>query len=211
MAGEQHDGHLDAVYGAKGAEEVAQLYDSWAETYDTEMAQAGYRHPSICLALLARHLPRGAAPLLDAGAGTGLIGEWLGIIGFSDVDALDVSAGMLAVAGRKGVYKALHRLALGVALPFADGQYAGVISAGVFTTGHVGAEALPELIRICRAGGVIILTVKDTLWSGGFDAAVTALELAGRVARVDETPPYVSMPGVVGTVPSRGLVLRVTG
>jgi hypothetical protein len=81
----------------------------------------------------------------------------------------------------------------------------------VFTTGHVGAEALPELIRICRAGGVIILTVKDTLWSGGFDAAVTALELAGRVARVDETPPYVSMPGVVGTVPSRGLVLRVTG
>jgi SAM-dependent methyltransferase len=214
MASGQHDGHhhghLGAVYDAKGAEEVAQIYDRWAETYDAEMAQAGYRHPSICLALLARHLPRGASPLLDAGAGTGLIGEWLGLIGFSDVDALDVSAGMLAVARRKGVYKALHEVALGGALPFKDGQFAGVISAGVFTTGHVGAEALPELIRICRTDGVIVLTVKDTLWLEGFEAAVTALELAGRVSRADETPPYVSMPGVAGTVPSRGLVLRVT-
>ena len=211
MEGGQHDGHLGAVYDAKGAEEVAQLYDTWAETYDAEMAAAGYRHPSICLALLARHLPKGAAPLLDAGAGTGLIGEWLGIIGFSEVEALDVSAGMLAVAGRKGVYTALHQVALGGTLPFGDGQFAGVISAGVFTTGHVGAEALPELIRCCRAGGVIILTVKDSLWTGGFEAAITELEEAGRLTRADETPPYVSMPGVVGTVPSRGLVLRVTG
>ena len=55
------------------------------------MAVAGYRHPSICLALLARHLPRGSAPLLDAGAGTGLIGEWLGIMGYPHVEALDIS------------------------------------------------------------------------------------------------------------------------
>jgi predicted TPR repeat methyltransferase len=210
MAGGQHDGHLGAVYDAKDPDEVAQLYDRWAETYDAEMAAAGYRHPSICLALLARHLPKGAAPLLDAGAGTGLIGEWLDIIGFPTVEGLDLSAGMLAVASRKGVYAALHRLALGGPLPFADGQFAGVISAGVFTTGHVGAEALPELIRVCRAGGVIVLTVKDTIWTDGFDAAVSALEAVGHVVRIDETPPYVSMPGVTGTVPSRGLVLRVT-
>ena len=30
-------------------------------------------------------------------------------------------------------------------LPFADAAYAGVICTGVFTTGHVGAEALAEL------------------------------------------------------------------
>ena len=72
-------------------------------------------------ALLARHLPRGAAPLLDAGAGTGLIGEWLGIMGYPDVEALDISEGMLAVARAKGVYRALHVGVLGGALPFPKG------------------------------------------------------------------------------------------
>ncbi len=71
-----------------------------------------------------------------------LIGEWLGIIGYPHVEALDISEGMLAVAGRKEAYKALHRLALGSELPFGDGHFAGIVSAGVFTTGHVGAEGL---------------------------------------------------------------------
>lgn len=208
LAEGNHEGALGAVYAAKRPEEIAALYDGWAGTYDAEMAAAGYRHPTICLALLSRHLPRGAAPLLDAGAGTGLIGEWLSIMGYPHVEALDISRGMLARAAEKGVYAALHNLALGGALPFADGAFAGVISAGVFTTGHVGAEGLDELIRITQPGGVIVLTVKNTLWEDGFAARVAELERDGLVARAEETEPYVSMPGEVGTVPSRGLVLR---
>lgn len=208
MAKGAHEGLLGAVYEAKGADDVARLYDSWAATYDAEMAVAGYRHPTICLALLARHLPRGAAPLLDAGAGTGLIGEWLAIMGYPAVDALDISEGMLAVARAKGCYSAHHRLALGGPLPFADGAYAGIVSAGVFTSGHVGVEGLDELVRICATGGVLVLTIKNTLWNDGFAARISALESSGQVARVEETAPYVSMPGESGTVPSRGVVLR---
>ena len=205
-----HDGFLGAVYDSKSTADVAALYDKWAETYDAEMAQAGYRHPSICLALLARHLPKGAAPLLDAGAGTGLIGEWLRIMGYPRVEALDISEGMLKVAERKGCYSAFHVLALGGALPFADNAFAGVISAGVFTSGHVGAEGLDELIRITRPGGVIVLTVKNTLWQSGFSDRIAELERQGLVARAEETDPYVSMPGETGTTPSRGLVLKVS-
>ena len=146
MADGHHSGALGDVYGAKSTDEVAALYDRWADTYDSEMAVAGYRHPSICLALLARHLPRGAAPVLDAGCGTGL----------------------------------------------------------------VGAEGLDELVRICRPGGVIVLTVKNTLWQDGFAARIAELEAAGAVARAEETEPYVSMPGETGTVPSRAVVLRRT-
>jgi predicted TPR repeat methyltransferase len=204
-----HDGHLGAVYAAKKPEEIAGVYDAWAESYDAEMAVAGYRHPSIGLALLARHLPRGAGPLLDAGVGTGLIGPWLGIMGYGPVEGLDISPGMLAVAERKGAYAALHQLALGGTLPFADGAYAGVISTGVFTTGHVGAEALAELVRVCRPGGVLVLTVKDTVWQGGFAAEIARSVAEGRIAVAEETAPYVSMPGEVGTVPSRAVVLRV--
>ncbi|MCB1463375.1 MAG: class I SAM-dependent methyltransferase [Nitratireductor sp.] len=207
MSENGHDGHLGAVYDAKGADEVAALYDRWAGTYDEEMAKAGYRHPSICLALLARHLPKGAGPLLDAGAGTGLIGEWLGIIGYREVEALDISQGMLDVAARKGAYQAYHRLALGGALPFGDGHFAGIVSAGVFTTGHVGAEGLDELVRITRPGGVIVLTVKTTLWDGGVAAKVEELKAAQRVRTAELTEPYVSMPGETGTIPSLAVAL----
>ena len=115
---------------------------------------------------------------------------------------------MLARAAAKRAYAKLHRLALGGALPFADDHFAGIVSAGVFTTGHVGAEGLDELVRICRPGGVIVLTVKNTLWQDGFAARIAELEAAGAVARAEETEPYVSMPGETGTVPSRAVVLR---
>ena len=113
MTGSKHDGHLGAVYDAKEPEEVAGFYNLWAESYDADMAAAGYRHPAICMALLTRYLPRGAEPLLDAGAGTGLVGEWLGIMGYPRVEALDLSEGMLAVARKKNIYSELHQMALG--------------------------------------------------------------------------------------------------
>lgn len=206
--GTAHGGFLGDVYGAKDAASVASLYDKWATTYDAEMAAAGYRHPSIALALLSRHLPKGSGPLLDAGAGTGLIGQWLGIMGYPHVEALDISEGMLAVAKSKGCYKAFHVFALGGSLPFLDDQFAGVLSAGVFTTGHVGPEGLDELVRICAPGGVIVLTVKGTLWDGGFAGHVDGFVKRGRLAIAEVTEPYVSMPGEAATSPSRGVVLK---
>lgn len=201
----EHAGALGAVYAAKTADEVAAAYDAWAEGYDAEMAAAGYRHPTIGLALLARHLPKGATPILDAGVGTGLTGAWFGIMGWPEVWGIDISPGMLEVAARKGSYAQLSRAVLGKPLDFADGQFAAVISTGVFTTGHVGAEALPELVRITRPGGVIVLTVKGTLWAQGFDAALRALA----VDVVEVTAPYVSMPGEAATTPSRAVAVRV--
>lgn len=200
----KHEGPLGAVYGARSRDEVAALYDGWATGYDADMARAGYRHPTICLALLTRHLPKGAAPILDAGAGTGLLGEWLKIAGYPIVHGLDISDGMLAVAQAKGSYDALHRAALGTSLPFADASFAGIVSSGVFTTGHVGPDGLDDLVRICRPGGIIVLTVKTTLWADGFAAHLA--ELA--VSLIEQTPPYVSMPGEAGTVPSLAAVLR---
>jgi predicted TPR repeat methyltransferase len=209
MAAEPHDGYLGAVYGATSTAELAQHYDGWAKSYDADMARAGYRHPSIALALMARHLPCGATPVLDAGAGTGLLGEWLGIMGYAHVEALDISEGMLAVAASKGCYAALHRAALGGPLPFADNHFAAIVAVGVFSTGHVGANGLDELIRICRPGGVLVLTVKNTLWESGFASRLAAFARSGTLAVIEETVPYISMPGEAGTTPSRGVALRV--
>lgn len=205
------DDLLGAVYEAQQPKQVAELYDKWAATYDVDMASVGYRHPSICLALLARYLPRDAAPLLDAGAGTGLAGEWLGIIGYDHVEALDISPGMLEVARSKKVYKRLHVAALGGELPFADGTFAGIVSSGVFTTGHVGPDGLDDLVRICRPGGVIVLTVKLPLWTGGFADHVNALAARGLLTLIEQTPPYASMPDGDSSVPSLAIVLKMCG
>lgn len=203
------DFYLDSVYQAVTATEIAKTYDAWAETYEHDMERLGYRHPTVCLALLSRHLPRGSFPVLDAGCGTGLLGEWLKTMGYPHVEALDISQGMLEIARSKGVYDRLHRVAMGNALPFVDGQFAGAVSAGVFTTGHVGPEGLDELVRVVRSGGVIVLTVKDRLWSASFEQHVGELNATGSAHIVEQTPSYVSMPGRPDTEPSRGVVLRV--
>jgi ubiquinone/menaquinone biosynthesis C-methylase UbiE len=203
----KHQGYLRAVYEAKDAADVAALYDKWAASYDAEMAEAGYQHPQACVALFSRHVMRGAAPVLDAGAGTGLIGQWLQTLGYPEVEALDISAGMLEIARSKHLYTDYHQLALGGALPFADGAYAGVICAGVFTSGHVGAEGLDELIRICAPGGAVVLTVKCKLWDNGFRARVDDFVARSVVRVAERTEPYVSMPGDAATTPSLGVAL----
>jgi ubiquinone/menaquinone biosynthesis C-methylase UbiE len=205
----KHEGFLGAVYDAKGTADVAALYDRWAETYDAEMEEAGYQHPQACVALFARHVMRGSAPILDAGAGTGLMGQWLQTLGYPEVEALDISEGMLEIARKKNLYSAYHRLALGGPLPFGDGAYAGVISSGVFTSGHVGPEGLDELLRICCPGGAVVMTVKCRLWEDGFSARVDEFVRRGVIEIAEVTEPYISMPGEAATTPSLGVALRV--
>ena len=199
---------LDAVYAAGSSAEVARSYDAWAEGYEAEMAAVGYRHPTIALALLARHLPAGSGPVLDAGAGTGLLGEWLKIIGYSPVEGFDLSDGMLQVAARKGVYDRLVQADMTKRLPFEDERFAGAVCAGVFTTGHVGTQGLDELLRVVRRGGIMVLTVKEKTWESGFAEHVEALVAQRALDRLESAPPYSSMPGRADTGPSRAVVLR---
>ncbi|MEO8107129.1 MAG: class I SAM-dependent methyltransferase [Actinomycetes bacterium] len=196
---------LDAVYGATSPTELASAYDEWAESYDTAMAEVGYRHPAVALALLTRHLPSGAGPILDAGAGTGLVGELLGIVGFPEVDALDASPGMLEIARSKDAYREFYHAFLGQPLEIADSAYAAIVSTGVFTTGHVGVEGLPELFRVTRPGGLIVLSVKMTVWESGFADYLTQAAADDVINTLEVTPAYASMPTGAVTSPCVGI------
>ena len=198
---------LGAVYGAKSKAELASAYDEWAASYDSDMAEVGYRHPAVGLALLTRHVPAGSEPILDAGAGTGLVGELLATVGYPVVDALDASPGMLEIARSKNAYREFHHAFLGEPLAFEDGKYAAVVSTGVFTTGHVGVEGLPELFRVVRPGGVIVLSVKMTLWESGLADYLSQAETDGLVHALEVTPSYASMPAGSVTSPCVGVVL----
>jgi len=205
------ESRLDAVYNATSPGELSLAYDDWADSYDSDMAEVGYRHPAVALALLTRHLPSGSAPILDAGAGTGLIGEMLGILGYPEVDAFDASQGMLDVARGKNAYRELHQAFLGEVLPFEDSRYGAAVSTGVFTAGHVGVEGLPELFRVVRPDGLVVLTVKLTIWESGFADYLSGCVVDDVIRMVEVTPSYASMPAGSETSPCVGVVFSPTG
>lgn len=182
---------LARVYAARTDGELADAYAAWANGYDTETAALGYCLPFVIAAWVARHVPKGAGPLLDAGCGTGLTGPYLAALGYPAIEGLDLSDEMLALARARGGYAALTRAALGGPLPWGDGHFAAFFSTGVFTAGHAPAASLDELVRITRPGGFAIFTVRDmVLAKGGFLEKFAELEAAGRWRPVEESPPF---------------------
>jgi predicted TPR repeat methyltransferase len=179
---------LDLVYSATNVEEVAQGYAAWAATYDGETAVLGYQLPFLITAWVTRHVPTGEGPLLDAGCGTGLTGPCLKALGYSDLEGLDLSPDMLAIAGSRGAYAGLKQAALGDTLPWNDGHFRAFFSTGVFTIGHAPASGLHELVRITRSGGHAIFTVRDqVLDSGGFPQVFAELQRVGKWQPVEES------------------------
>jgi predicted TPR repeat methyltransferase len=191
MTGNHDKSTLEQVYAARNADELAQAYAAWSNAYDRETAASGYCLPFMTTSWVARYVPRDAGALLDAGCGTGLSGPYLRALGYMNIDGLDFSEEMLALAAARGGYRDLRRATLGETLPWPDNHYAAFFSTGVFTEGHAPASSLDELVRITRPGGHAIFTVRDTvLDSGEFREQFSALEKAGRWRPVEESPPF---------------------
>ncbi|WP_322417071.1 class I SAM-dependent DNA methyltransferase [Mesorhizobium huakuii] len=180
---------LDSVYGADTPEALAQAYAAWAATYDSETASLGYLLPFLITAWVARYVPAGEGPLLDAGCGTGLSGPSLKALGYGDIAGLDLSDDMLKIAGSRNAYGELRKAMLGGPLPWPDGHFRAFFSTGVFTISHAPASGLHELVRITGKGGHAIFTVRDQVFeSGGFQAVFDELEQAGKWRLVEQSP-----------------------
>ncbi|MBO1346685.1 MAG: methyltransferase domain-containing protein [Hormoscilla sp. GUM202] len=81
----------------------------WSRIYDAELDRPYRISPIKSARALAKVLSDKEASILDAGAGTGMVGEALGELGYSKITALDLSSEMLEVARKKGVYQALYQ------------------------------------------------------------------------------------------------------
>ena len=145
--------------------------------------------------------------VLDAGCGTGLVGVLLKEVGMSSLTGIDYSPGMLAEAERKGVYDALHTMDMNLPLTVPSASYDAVTCIGTFTSTHVKPEAVKELARVTRSGGVLVFTVRDDYWqSTNFIDLVIELHVSG-VARIEQIrrEPYIHSEGSE----CRFVVLRV--
>ncbi len=151
---------LKDAYSLKTPMDSINLYRVWASTYDSDFAlKNDYRSPSEVTKYYCQYSKISDVPILDVGAGTGLIGECLRKECLREIDAIDISSEMLTLAKEKKAYSRFIEADLTKKLHISDSQYGAIVSAGTFTHGHVGPDVFDELIRILRPDGLFIVTI----------------------------------------------------
>ena len=183
------------VYSSRNNQELTERYDQWAGDYDSDLERDfEYQGPQHAAELSIRYVPKGAR-ILDAGAGTGLVGEALAKLGYAALEAMDLSQGMLEEARQKNVYRELHQMVMGEPLGFATDSFDAVVCVGTLTLGHAPASSLDELVRITRPGGYIVYTLRPDIYeSHGFKEKQATLESEGKWKLVETSEKFQSLP-----------------
>ena len=202
---------LERVYRAKSADDLAESYDDWAAHYDEDLLSYGYRLPAIAAGLLGRYAPPGSGSVLDAGCGTGLIGEVLSLLGYGGLTGIDLSEGMLAAARAKAAYSELAQMRLGGPLALPSDHFAATAAIGVLTVGHAGPGAFDELIRVTRPGAPLVFSLRVDGGAGSdFLERMAAFARDGAWVEVARTPEFQSIPRAEPEVHNRVFVTRKT-
>ncbi|CAK4032389.1 Williams-Beuren syndrome chromosomal region 27 [Lecanosticta acicola] len=173
------------TYDLKTPEEHMKMYDEWASTYNDDVMgnTTLYVGPKTTVEAVQSANGNLHGEVLDAGCGTGLCGVALALAGAKTIDGIDVSPGMLKLAGKTNTYRDLIPADMQKPLDTPSDKYDVVTCVGTFTTGHVRADpALGELVRVLKKGGVLAATVYEDIWkSEGFEAEVEKLGNSGKV------------------------------
>lgn len=186
---------LDDAYAVDGPEDNRKLYASWAETYESGfLAENKYEyHLHVAAAFCRGEDGCGGfdGPVLDVGCGTGVVGAELARLGVPVIDGIDISPEMLAKAAAKthdgsSTYRQLFEADLTGRLELGSDTYAGIVSAGAFTHGHLGPEPVTELLRVAQPGARCSLGINSAHFDeAGFGDWLAQRESAGQIRGLD--------------------------
>ena len=174
--------NLEDAYALQTPEDNLALYRKWASTYDSDFAQRNkYAYPKSIAAICANQVDTTSQlSILDIGCGTGIVGTCLSeLLPASTIDGVDISPEMLHVASTKSrvdskpVYDQLFEADLTKPISFANAKYDVAISAGTFTHGHLGPDALINILVVVRPGGRMVVGInKEHFRVNGFETAL---------------------------------------
>ncbi|MEE2775091.1 MAG: methyltransferase domain-containing protein [Pseudomonadota bacterium] len=169
---------LKDAYAVRTPQDSIDLYREWASSYDDNFAKKhDYQSPSAIANYFQEYGKKEDTPVLDIGAGTGLVGECLKESFRGTIDGIDISPEMLEFARKKKCYSKLIQCDLTKNLPLDESSYGAVVSAGTFTHGHVGPDALDELLRVTKQNGLFVFTVHSEVFSqANFSAKLASLK-----------------------------------
>ena len=120
---------------------------------------SGYLSPKKISSFFNKHARNVDTPILDVGAGTGLVGECLNQNSNKNIIGIDISPEMLKQAKLKGCYSSLIVEDVTKKISLKSNSIGAVVSAGTFTHGHVGPNAFDELLRITKKGGLFVISI----------------------------------------------------
>lgn len=187
---------LTDAYAVETPDDSIQLYKDWADTYDADfIAARGYVGYLNAANFFLEQKDRPAGPVLDVGCGTGVVGVALRDGGIATVDGIDISQAMLDQARAKKAhdgslaYTNLVQADLTATIAIESDTYAGVVSAGTFTHGHLGPESLDELWRVAASGAICSIAIN----AAHFDSQGFAEKIADDVKCNVVTEPDISI------------------
>ncbi len=153
------------VAGGGGPRDVAEHYDGWAESYDSDLVAWSYQAPGRVAHTVMAQRPD-AASVLDVGCGTGMVAAALRAVGSrAQITGLDISESSLRVAERSGHYSLLEAVDLQQPLPLEDDSVEVLVCVGVMTYLPDTEAVWREFARVTRPGGLVVLTQREDLWT----------------------------------------------
>ena len=125
---------------------------------DVRAGRAYHKPIAECLDAAVKQVfqdkPKGEIKIIDAGAGTGMLGIELHKLGYNNLHALDISQGMLNEAKKNASYKKYICSSLSdQRIPVIEtGEFDALASAATVLKAYVRARAFSEMIRIVKTG-----------------------------------------------------------
>lgn len=182
--------------GSADVGEVTSYYDGWAAAYDRDLADWAYMAPDVAASELLEH-GVDLARVLDAGCGTGLVGQALRRAGYAgELVGVDVSAESLRIADATSAYDGTAVADLQQGVQYGDDAFDALICVGVMTYVPDVERCWREFARVVRPGGVVVVTQREDLWEERRCAAVIdalAADGSWTPISVSEARPY--LPG----------------
>ncbi|XP_076323038.1 methyltransferase-like protein 27 [Tachypleus tridentatus] len=185
------DAFLEESLREKEPEEVKKFYDSWANTYDEEVSLFDYNGPKLMAKEFEKlNVPKDAK-LIDIAAGTGALGKELKALGYSCIDALDGTKGMLEVAKKKNIYRNLFQFFFGSdkKSPISEGTYDIAVSCGGIGPGHIPYSAFHDILAMVKQGGLVCwvtINPKEGEEMETFNSFLTELKDSGKWEAVQD-------------------------
>lgn len=168
------------LWKPRTVEETISVYADWADTYDKEVTERGYKTPARLADVLAKFADKQSL-ILDFGCGTGISGAALKTLGFEHLHGTDITAEMLDKATASGLYEKTWLSTAGD-MDFEQGSYDVIVAVGVVSLGAAPPETLSALIDKLGIGGYLAFSYNGpTLEDGSYVKALDDEIACGRV------------------------------
>nr|XP_053644563.1 uncharacterized protein LOC128697061 isoform X1 [Cherax quadricarinatus] len=146
------------------ASQVIGIYNDASKIYDQYTVDCKYQGPTIMAEEVARLVAeelRHEVRVLDVGAGTGLLGRELHKLGFSNIDALEPSEGMMNILKNTGHYRVKYQELMVVGQhTVPQDTYDLLVMCGSMAPGHIPAQCVEDFIRVTKPGGWVVLLIR---------------------------------------------------